>query len=36
MQDPIPKFMQNSIISKKPGYLFEKFEALRSFNYHRV
>ena len=26
MQNPIPKFRQSSIISEKPGYLFEKLK----------
>ena len=36
MQNLIPKFRQNSIISGKPGYLFEKLKTLTCSNYHRV
>ena len=35
MQNLIPKFSQNSIISEKPGYFSEKLKALASSNYHR-
>ena len=36
MQNPIPKFRQNSIISEKSGYLSEKLKAWTCSNYHRV
>ena len=36
MENPIPKFRQSSIISKKPGYVPEKIKILASYNYHRV
>ena len=35
MQNLIPKFSQNSIISEKPGYFSEKLKALASSNYNR-
>ena len=36
MQNPIPKLRKTSIISKKPGFLSEKFKTLTSSNYHGV
>ena len=36
MQNLIPKFRQNHIISEKPGYLSEKLKTLASSNYHKV
>ena len=36
MQNPIPKFRQNSIISEKPGYFSKKLKTLTSSNYHKV
>ena len=36
MQNPIPKLRNTSIISKKPGFLSEKFKTLTSSNYHGV
>ena len=36
MQNLIPKFSQNSIISEEPGYFSEKLKALASSNYHRI
>ena len=36
MQNPIPKFRQNSIISEKAGYLSEKLKTWTSSNCHRV
>ena len=36
MENPIPKLSQTSIISKKPGFLFDKLKTLTSSNCHRV
>ena len=36
IQNSIPKFRQSSIISEKPGYLFEKLKTLTSSNYQKV
>ena len=36
MQQPGPKFIQSSIISKKPGYLSEKLKTSPSWNFAHV
>ena len=36
MENPIPKLSQTSIISKKPGFLFDKLKTLTSSNCNRV
>ena len=36
MQQPRPKFIQSSIISKKPGYLSEKLKTSPSWNFAHV
>ena len=36
MQNLIPKFLQSSVISEKPGYFSKKLKTLPSSNYDKV